>query len=211
MRGRAGESTSGYHGKYGELHKAVERDALLDGDFILSSEQSTSFYFDSKRVTLDPEGAFLVGQAFIETIKERAPAATAIGGLTLGADPIVSSIVLLSRRTSQPLKGLIVRKEPKSHGTKRWVEGPEIDSVDVVVVDDVVTSGESVRLAVKQLREAKMRVVLAIALIDRLAGFKEAMAEMDVPSTSIFTRQNFDRTADPQESTAVPHPEPVAI
>ena len=211
MRGCADESASGYNGKYEQLHEFVDRYALLEGDFILSSHQSTSFYFDSKRVTLDPVGARLVGQAFIDTIKEHAPDATAVGGLTLGADPIISPIVLLSGGTSQPLKGLIVRKEKKPHGTKKWIEGPEPDSVEVVVVDDVVTSGQSVSLAVERLHDSGMRVVLAVALIDRLAGFKEAMAEMGVPSTSIFTRQNFDRTADPQESTAVPQPEPVAI
>lgn len=220
MRGSAGESTSGYHGEYEQLHELIERHALLHGDYVLSSDQSTSFYFDSKLVTLDPVGARLVGQAFIDTIAEHAPTASAVGGLTLGADPIISSIALLSGISSiallsgkavQPLKGLIVRKEPKSHGTKRWVEGPISGITDVVVVDDVVTSGNSAKLAVDRLRKSGMRVVFAIALIDRLAGFEQVMAQMRVPSTSIFTKDDFARTAGPVENTRTPQPDLIAI
>ena len=212
MRGCVDEPTSDCHGRNARLHEVIERDALLvDGGFVLSSDQSTSFYFDSKPVTLDPEGARLVGNAFIDIIKERAPGATAVGGLTLGADPIISSIVLLSGETPQPLKGLIVRKKPKSHGTKRWVEGPISGVTDVVVVDDVVTSGKSIGLAVDRLSESGMRVVLAIALIDRLAGFEEAMARMDVPSASIFTKDDFALTTGPVARTGEPQPDLVPV
>jgi orotate phosphoribosyltransferase len=165
----------------------VERDALLHGGFELASGQESSFYFDSKPVTLSPTGARLVGQAFIDAIGSHAPNADAVGGLTLGADPIISSVVLLSESTRQPLKGLIVRKEQKSHGTERLIEGPRAGVSEVVVVDDVVTSGASARQAVEGLRNSGLTVVLAIALIDRLAGFEETMRELGVPTHAILT------------------------
>lgn len=171
----------------------VERDALLHGGFELASGQESSFYFDSKPVTLSPTGARLVGQAFIDVIDTHAPNADAVGGLTLGADPIISSVVLLSESTRQPLKGLIVRKEQKSHGTERLIEGPRAGVNEVVVVDDVVTSGASARQAVEGLRNSGLTVVLAIALIDRLAGFEETMRELGVPTHAILTIDDFNQ------------------
>ena len=182
----------------------VRADALLDGDFELASGQASSVYFDSKPVTLSPEGARLVGEAFVDEISKHAPNADAVGGLTLGADPIISSIVLLSEETPQPLKGLIVRKEQKTHGTERLIEGPAGGVNEVVVVDDVVTSGASAKQAVEGLREAGLTVVLAIALIDRLAGFEQTMQEINVPTRAILTINDFDQRPAKRETTAVP-------
>ena len=173
------------------LRALVESDALLHGDFALASGQTSSFYFDSKPVTLSPEGASLVAQAFLDVITKCAPEADAVGGLTLGADPIVSSIVVLSHVSTQPLKGLIVRKEKKDRGTTRWVEGPVNAATRVVVVEDVATSGGSARQAVERLRESDLDVVLAIALIDRLAGFEQTMQSIGVPSQAILTIDDF--------------------
>ena len=101
-------------------------------------------------------------------------------------------MLLLSEGTEQPLHGLIVRKEQKEHGTSRWVEGP-VDQVDsVVVVDDVVTSGNSAKQAVERLRDSEVNVVAAIALIDRLDGFEETMDELGIPSKSILTIHDID-------------------
>ena len=182
----------------------VERDALLHGGFELASGQESSFYFDSKPVTLSPTGARLVGQAFIDAINTHAPNADAVGGLTLGADPIISSVVLLSELTRQPLKGLIVRKEQKSNGTERLIEGRTAGVNEVVVVDDVVTSGASARQAVEGLRDSGLTVVLAIALIDRLAGFEETMREIDVPTRAILTIDDFNQRSAkrPADATA---------
>ncbi len=173
----------------------LERDALLEGDFTLASGSPSAYYFDSKPVTLSPAGARLVGEAFLGVIRKNAPEADAVGGLTLGADPIVTSISLLSAGTEQLLKGLIVRKEQKDHGTARWIEGPTKGVENVVVVDDVVTSGGSAKLAVKRLRDSGMRVVLAVALVDRLEGFEAAMAGVGVPSLSIYTVDDFRKPA----------------
>ena len=182
----------------------VERDALLHGGFELASGQESSFYFDSKPVTLSPRGARLVGRAFIDAISKHAPDADAVGGLTLGADPIISSIVLLSEESGQPLQGLIVRKEQKEHGTARWVEGPVTKAKRVVVVDDVVTSGNSAKQAVEQLRESGLTVVLAIALIDRLAGFEQTMQEIDVPTRAILTIDDFGQRPAKRKAVAAP-------
>ena len=177
------------------LRALVERDALLGGDYTLSSGSSSLYYFDSKPVTLSPAGARLVGEAFLGVIRKNAPEADAVGGLTLGADPIVTSIALLSAGTEQLLKGLIVRKEPKAHGTTRLVEGPTKGVKKVVVVDDVVTSGGSAKLAVEGLRGSGLEVVLAVALVDRLEGFEAAMAGVGVPSLSIYTVDDFRKPA----------------
>ena len=182
----------------------VERDALLHGGFELASGQESSFYFDSKPVTLSPRGARLVGRAFIDAISKHAPNADAVGGLTLGADPIISSIVLLSESTRQPLNGLIVRKEQKTHGTERLIEGPTAGVNEVVVVDDVVTSGGSAKQAVEQLRESGLTVVLAIALIDRLAGFEQTMQEIDVPTRAILTIDDFGQRPAKRKAVAAP-------
>lgn len=186
------------------LCSLVARDALLHGGFELASGQESSFYFDSKPVTLSPVGARLVGRAFIDVIAQHAPNADAVGGLTLGADPIISSIVLLSETTPQPLKGLIVRKEQKSHGTERLIEGPTSGIREVVVVDDVVTSGGSAKQAVERLRESGLSVVLAIALIDRLAGFEKTMREIAVPTRAILTIDDFDQRSAERRAAAAP-------
>ncbi len=175
-----------------QLRELVARHVRLRGKFELASGRFSDVYYDSKLLTLRPEGARLVGEAFISAIAEIAPDADAVGGLTLGADPIISSVLLLSEGTDQPLHGLIVRKEQKEHGTSRWVEGP-LDQVDnVVVVDDVVTSGNSAKQAVERLRDSEVNVVAAIALIDRLDGFQQTMNELGVPSKSILTVHDID-------------------
>ena len=174
------------------LRELVIRDVRLEGRFKLASGQVSRRYYDSKLLTLRPEGARLVGQAFLAAIAEMAPHAEAVGGLTLGADPIVSSIVLLSADTDRPLDGLIVRKEPKTHGTGRWIEGPLRPGAGVVVVDDVVTTGGSARQAVERLRTANVTVAAAIALIDRLEGFQATMADLGVPARAILTVRDLD-------------------
>ena len=184
-----------------QLRDLVSRKALLrEGQYELASGQSSAIYFDSKPVTLSPKGARLVGEAFISAIAKFAPEADAVGGLTLGADPIISAVVLLSAGSGRPLQGLIVRKEKKGRGTNRWVEG-SLDGVrEVVVVDDVVTSGSSAGEAIKRLRAEGLTVRYAIALIDRLSGFVETMRDMDIEGLSVFTIRDF--TDKPTEQSA---------
>ena len=153
---------------------------------------------------LDPVGAHLAGNAMLELIRERAPDANAVAGPTVGADPIVTAAMLLSAGTEQPLAGLFVRSERKDHGTERIIEGPLQRGMKVVIVDDAATTGGSLVYTTRCLREAglDLEVVLAITLVDRLAGYEAAMTEIGVPPASVFTLDDFT----PPESAKTPVP-----
>ncbi len=175
------------------LRRMLQERSFITGTFKLSSGATSSYFFDGKQVTLDPAGAHLAGEAVLQLIRERAPEATAVAGPTVGADPIVSAVMLLSAATDQPLAGLLVRSERKDHGTERIIEGPLQRGMRVVIVDDAATTGGSLVHTARCLREADLdlEAVLAITLVDRLAGFEAAMAEIDVPAASVFTLDDF--------------------
>ncbi len=176
------------------LRRMLQERSFITGTFKLSSGQTSSYFFDGKQVVLDPAGAHLAGNAMLELIRERAPDANAIAGPTVGADPIVTAAMLLSAGTEQPLAGLFVRSERKDHGTERVIEGPLQRGMRVVIVDDAATTGGSLVYTARCLREAglHLEVVLAIALVDRLAGFEAAMHEIGVPPASVFTLDDFE-------------------
>lgn len=142
--------------------------AYLKGDFVLSSGKRSGYYFDCKRVTLDPEGLALAAELLVEKLKQAG--ISAIGGLAIGADPIVAGVVLASWRSGFPVQGFIVRKEPKQHGTSQWLEGSVTAGTRVAVVDDVVTSGGSIIRAVDVARAEGLKPVAAYALVDREEG-----------------------------------------
>ena len=155
----------------------ILRDNLLDlfcqlayqeGDFVLSSGQKSSYYINGKQVTLHPEGALAIGRLLLSLL----PTDTeAVAGLTLGADPIVTSVSVVSALENRPIPGLIIRKEAKGHGTKAYIEGPSLKSgAKVVVLEDVVTMGQSAMKAVDRLRDADYTVDMIISLIDRQQG-----------------------------------------
>jgi orotate phosphoribosyltransferase len=155
---------------------------------ILSSGKSSDYYMDCKRVTLSPEGAYLTGKLMLEMIR---PDAGAVAGLTLGADPIVSSVSLLSHLQKRGLAGLIVRKEPKKHGTMSYVEGPVLEKGTMVaVVEDVVTSGASLLRAMDRIEAAGYRPVQALTILDRQEGGREAIKKRGFELQALFTRQD---------------------
>lgn len=142
--------------------------AYQEGDFLLSSGQRSSYYINGKQVTLKAEGALAIGRLLLSMLPEDAEA---VAGLTLGADPIVTAVSVVSAYENRPLPALIIRKEPKGHGTKAYLEGPNLLSgAKVVVLEDVVTTGKSALLAVERLRSASYSVEQVIALIDREQG-----------------------------------------
>ncbi|MCY3782561.1 MAG: orotate phosphoribosyltransferase [Chloroflexi bacterium] len=186
------------------LRRMLQERSFISGTFKLSSGQTSSYFFDGKQVVLDPVGAHLAGNAVLELIRERAPEANAVAGPTVGADPIVTAAMLLSAGTDQPLAGLFVRSERKDHGTERIIEGPLQRGMRVVIVDDAATTGGSLVHTTRCLREAglDLEVVLAIALVDRLAGYEAAMNEIGVPAASVFTLDDFT----PPEAANSPEP-----
>ena len=158
------------------LRSLLREHSLMFGDFTLASGRKSRYYFDSKKTTLLPEGAWLVAREVLRTVREQRIDASAIGGLTLGADPIVCPVAALSHVEGPPLRAFIVRKETKGHGTGRRIEGNLEAGSRVVVVDDVVTTAESTLLAVEAATAAGHTVAAVICLVDRQEGGTERLA-----------------------------------
>jgi len=145
--------------------------AYKEGDFVLSSGQRSSYYINGKLVTLHPHGALAIGRLLLSYLP---PDVQAVAGLTLGADPIVSAVSVISAIEHRPIPALIIRKEAKGHGTRAYIEGPALpDGALVVVLEDVVTTGQSALKAVERLRAAGYKVEEIISLVDRKQGGAE--------------------------------------
>jgi orotate phosphoribosyltransferase len=156
----------------------------------LSSGKTSDYYLDCKRVTLSPEGAYLTAKLMLDMIR---PDVSAVGGLTLGADPIVSSISVLSYIQGRGLAGLIVRKEPKKHGTMNYVEGPVLEKgAKVAVVEDVVTSGASLQRAIDRIAAAGYQPVQALTIMDRQEGGRSAVESRGFALQALFTRYDLN-------------------
>ena len=156
----------------------------------LSSGRTSDYYLDCKRVTLSPEGAYLTAKLMLDMIW---PDVSAVGGLTLGADPIVSSISVLSHIQGRGLAGLIVRKEPKKHGTMNYVEGPSLEiGAKVAVVEDVVTSGASLQRAIDRIEAAGYQPVQALTIMDRQEGGRSAVESRGFALQALFTRNDLN-------------------
>ncbi len=142
--------------------------AYKEGDFTLSSGQKSSYYINGKQVTLRADGALAIGRLLLSMLP---PNTQGVAGLTLGADPIVSSVSVVSAYENCPIPALIIRKQAKGHGTQAYIEGPTLSpGATVVVLEDVVTTGKSAMLAVERLRDVGYRVNTIIALVDREQG-----------------------------------------
>ncbi len=158
-----------------ELLKLILEKAVVRGERTLASGKKSNYYIDGKQVTLDAQGLLLTGKVILSMI--HGVNADAIGGPTLGADPIAAAVALLSSHTGHPLKAFIVRKEAKDHGMQREIEGPAIKEGDrVVMVEDVITTGGSVLKAIQKVESLKARVVKVICLVDRNEGAVETLA-----------------------------------
>ena len=158
--------------------------AYQSGDFVLSSGQKSSYYINGKQVTLHPQGGLAIGRLLLSMLPEDTQA---VAGLTLGADPIVSAVSVVSALENRPIPALIVRKEAKGHGTKAYVEGPNLpDRAKVVVLEDVVTTGQSAMKAVERLRQAGYTVEEVISLVDRKQGGAEFYQSVGLKFSAVF-------------------------
>jgi len=154
----------------------LERDALKRGTFTLASGRTSHYYVDGRKLTLSAEGAALIGAGVLEQLA-RQPEVKAVGGLTLGADPIVgATLALASSAGLGHLRGFLVRKEAKTHGTRNLVEGPLEPGSTVAIVDDVATTGGSSLQAVDAVQSMGCKVAVVIAVLDRLEGAAAAFA-----------------------------------
>jgi len=167
----------------------AERSVLEGGDFKLASGGQSSVFFDMKMTLLTPDGLDLVGALVFEAIKDDTVAA--IGGLVLGACPIVDAVCLKSGAAGQPVNAFYVRKEPKDHGTDKLIEGPLTAGARVAVVEDVTTKGNSALKAATAARKEGCEVVRVVTIVDRLEGARANLEANGLELTSLFTRDDF--------------------
>ena len=173
-----------------KLLELLEKEALKRGKFVLSSGKESNYYLDGRVITLTPEGAYLVASIILQlSANEKVDA---IGGPTLGADPIVGAIAALSHIKNIPLKTFIVRKAAKAHGAQRQIEGPLLKKGSkVILVDDVATTGKALIEAKEALDKSGVIARTAIVIVDRCEGAKENLKQVGLNLESIFTVKDF--------------------
>lgn len=155
------------------------------GSFTLASGRQSSLYIDARLTTMSPEGLALIGPLALREIRRAGWQADAVGGLTLGADPISYAIAYASAGDPPMLRAFTVRKEAKAHGTGRLIEGPYREGDRVVVIEDVITTGGSALRAVEAIRGAGGTVVGVLALVDREEGGREALVSAGLTVRSL--------------------------
>ena len=177
--------------KRARLLELLRTHAFQEREVTLSSGLKSSFYIDCKQVSLDAEGAALIGELFHLVIDEVAPSAIAVGGLTLGADPLATATSVFSFQAGRPRAAFIVRKEPKGHGTGQGLESTQLPAgAPLVILEDGVTTGASTLRAIERSREAGFQGLHAVGLVDRLEGGREAVTAQ-TSLTTRFTRRDF--------------------
>ncbi|WP_309069816.1 orotate phosphoribosyltransferase [Microbacterium sp.] len=156
------------------LIRLIQDEAVFHGDFTLSSGKKATYYVDMRKLTLDHRAAPAIGRIMLDLIAD-IPDVVAVGGLTLGADPIANAVMHESARTDHPLDAFVVRKEPKDHGRGRQIEGADVKGKRVVVVEDTSTTGQSALKAVEALRREGAEVVAVAVIVDRSTGAQAAI------------------------------------
>lgn len=156
------------------LQLAGERGALQYGEFTLTSGEKSSYYFDGRLLSLDPEGAYLIGKAFLPIIREAG--AQAVGGPTLAADPIVAAVALTSHLEGTSIPAFIVRAQTKGHGTQKLVEGPLAPGSRVAIVDDTCSTGGSLLHSIDAVEAMGCTVAVVVVLLDRRQGGADELA-----------------------------------
>ncbi|OHB81436.1 MAG: orotate phosphoribosyltransferase [Planctomycetes bacterium RBG_16_64_10] len=163
----------------------IRERALTFGDFTLASGKKASFYLDCRQITLDSHGARLVAEGMFEQIEADLP--DAVGGMSIGADPITGALLALAGLRGLPLRGIMVRKEPKGHGTGRYLEGPVAPGHRVVIVEDVVTTGGSSLLAIQRCEQFGLKVERVLTIVDRMEGGAATFRAQGYPFTSLLS------------------------
>jgi orotate phosphoribosyltransferase len=173
-----------------KLHALLEKEALKRGSFVLSSGKTSNYYLDGRVITLTPEGAYLVASIMLEMAKGRN--IDAIGGPTLGADPIVGAVAALAHLKNISIKTFIVRKAAKEHGMGKQVEGPALEEGSrVILVDDVATTGKALIEAKDALDKIGIIADTAFVIVDRKEGARDNLANAGLELESIFSIADF--------------------
>jgi orotate phosphoribosyltransferase len=170
------------------LARLLADNAVIHESVVLASGRRSPYYVDCRQVLLDPEGAELAGELCWDDL--RSTEVAAVGGLTLGADPLVCAVSAAAWGTGRRVTGFFIRKEAKKHGLQQWLEGPFIEEgTPVAIVDDVLTSGGSLATAIEKARQAGGVVAAAMVVIDREEGGREAIEQLldGAPLYALFT------------------------
>ncbi len=175
-----------------QLIELFRQRALKFGEFTLASGKKASYYLDGKQITLHSEGLRLVSEGLLEILE--GVNFQAIGGMSIGADPIIGGVLAAAGARGRDLLGFLVRKESKGHGTQRYIEGPVQPGMKVVIVDDVVTTGGSSLLAIDRIQEFGCEVVQVVAIVDRMEGGAANFAARNLPLKSLLTIEDFGIT-----------------
>jgi len=163
-----------------QLIKYISEDALFHGDFTLTSGKKATYYVDLRKVSLDHRVAPLIGKVMLELVQQ-IPNVDAVGGLTMGADPIATAVLHAGAVTGASIDAFVVRKEPKDHGRGRQVEGPDVNGKRVVVLEDTSTTGGSPLAAIEALEKAGAIIVGVAVVVDRNTGAKERIETAGYP------------------------------
>jgi len=163
---------------------ASEVGALMQGEFTLASGKKSNYYFDGKKLTLSPEGAYWIGKAIFDEVTKIS--VDAVGGVATGAYPIATAVALVSHLEGKPLPAFMVREVTKEHGTKRQIEGHLKEGFRVAVVEDVITTGGSVSKVIEAVEAVNCKVVKVIALVDRHEGGSDRLKEAGYDFTAIL-------------------------
>ena len=163
------------------------------GQFTLASGKQSEYYVDARLTTMSPEGLSVIGPLALSTLQQSGWRVDAVGGLTLGADPISYAISYASAQSDHPLRAFTVRKEVKSHGTGKRIEGPFKEGDRVAVIEDVITTGGSALRAIEPVRAANGIVAGVLALVDREEGGRQAIEASGVPVISLVAASEIFR------------------
>jgi len=173
-----------------QLLSLLKKDAYFKKRVVLSSGRVSNFYIDVRRVSLTSKGIYLISHLIWDIVKK--DRISAIGGPTLGADPLAAGVCMLAYKNKKNLKSFLIRKSPKKHGRQKLIEGKELKPGErVVVLDDVATSGGSLVKSIEVLKQEKVKVIKAITVVDREEGAQEALAELGCPLVSLFKKSDF--------------------
>lgn len=185
------------------LARLLAQRSVRRGRFTLASGRESSHYVDARLTTMSPEGLALIGPLALQAIRERQWAVDAVGGLTLGADPIAYAIAVASVGSPPLVRAFTVRKEAKQHGTGRLIEGPMREGDAVVVIEDVITTGGSALKAAEAIQQAGARISGILALVDREEGGRAVLEERGFEVTCLAT---LSQLLDENASAATPQP-----
>ena len=187
--------------RHPELAQFLEKQSLRRGNFTLASGKTSSYYIDGKLTAMHPKGVVLIARAILKEIEPLK--LDAVGGMDMGATPIVGAVAAVSELSGRPLPVFVVRKDVKKHGTMKLIEGPIPASPGkVVIIDDVVTTGESILKAIDAVREAGHEVLLAISVLDRDAGAREAIATRGIEYRPLVTLADIGITDAPNRGSS---------